>query len=491
MRASILTAIVLSSLCNLALGQHVTVMVSERAAVPELTEDTAAESKGSPDDGSTAASPSAGPEIPGITPMRMRIPLYSSKAPLGSTQELTQVDLQDDLLGYEEAVRRIELSANAYDLELYENLFSLGQAYRRIGDYDNALAAYDRAFHINRINEGLFNTGQQTLIREISDTHFEKGDVSEAFEQQEYLYYLRRRIFRDDPEKTVEAQLAFADWSYGMAELSYHAGLVRSGEFLMMLTLSADSYYNSAMSLLATRDPRHPLLGFISMQRARSNYYTDRFLSLLTGAARPTAPPLATNGLSDSFLLSELYGELQKAGYASGRQALQDRVALLRPQAQESPQELLLALLDLADWNLLFMRRGAADDHYEEAIALVRESMADRLDLLDSSLFAPDLPIRMPAYVPEENSREAFGISPDTQLPRQAWADMEFTVNAFGRAGNVRVLGASPGLEEVITEQLRRQLDDSYFRPVINLESGKRETRTYQVRYYLSFLTAA
>src|SRR5690606_22875873 len=69
-------------------------------------------------------------------------------------------DTRASIAAYEEAVLELEQTSGPFATGLTERLLALGELYERSGDHEAAIATYEKAVHILRVNDGLFTLDQ-------------------------------------------------------------------------------------------------------------------------------------------------------------------------------------------------------------------------------------------------------------------------------------------------------------------------------------------
>ena len=133
----------------------------------------------------------------------------------------------------------------------------------------------------------------------------------------------------------------------------------------------------------------------------------------------------------------------------------------------------LEAYLQLADWDLLYSENGVALDQYERVHALL--ATTDFGEPLIAEIFAPPLPIVLPAFLPNP-----------LQTPTSArYIDVGFEITRFGESRRVEIVGAAPDVSDAAKDDLVGLIKTSRFRPrVTDGEVGR--ASPVVVRYYLN-----
>jgi hypothetical protein len=142
--------------------------------------------------------------------------------------------------------------------------------------------------------------------------------------------------------------------------------------------------------------------------------------------------------------------------------------------AAESPwPEVIRALVELADWDLLYSHNSLAITAYEEAYAEL-EQAGVRQSTIDG-LFSPAMPIVLPVFSPNPL---AAGAAPSAE-----YIDVEFEIRKYGQSRNVRITGATAQVTDADRDSLLRLIKRSRFRP--RIANGQIESAAnVGVRYY-------
>jgi hypothetical protein len=115
------------------------------------------------------------------------------------------------------------------------------------------------------------------------------------------------------------------------------------------------------------------------------------------------------------------------------------------------------ALVELADWDLLFSYNGSAVNRYDEAYALLRRGNVSEAEV--RALFPVDEPVRLPTFAPNP-------LAASESLPKDAgYVDVAFEVSKYGVARKVDVVGMSSESLRGVSKDVGRAVGSSRFRP--------------------------
>ena len=99
---------------------------------------------------------------------------------------------EEGISAYNSAVEEIEYIGGAWDRALVEELFALGLLQQQQGDHDAAVETFDRAIHVNRINDGLHSLQQIPHVERILDSYVALKDWENADLYNNYLFFIQR-----------------------------------------------------------------------------------------------------------------------------------------------------------------------------------------------------------------------------------------------------------------------------------------------------------
>lgn len=409
----------------------------------------------------------------------------------------------DAVQAYRQAVADIERREGQFAATLMESLLGLGQQLQQQGEHVEAIAVLERAEHISRINNGLYDAGLIPIVETLIDSYLAVNDFASVNDREQYLAFLSRKLGEQAPA-SVEAPL-LADMAdsnmttFGLAliETPEDSGLPYDYEALRMRSTGspfAARYY--AVSSLS-RAKGNYAAAIVAMNDA-GDYDAAELLDLerrllettfLLGFRREFAesPHYYMTAARMSANMPNQWNYLRRnsEGYNTGLDAFSRMVARLDDMPGATPEQRVSLQLENADWHLLFGRPNAAREAYIQAWQTAQEEGLDGAAL--ATLFHPDALVQLPVFTARPNSREKFGIDPDTELARDGYVDMEFSVSRGGSVRGIRTLAKSADTSHAVEEQLRRYLKNAPIRP--HVRDGEVVNRdNVRMRFYYTFL---
>jgi len=161
--------------------------------------------------------------------------------------------------------------------------------------------------------------------------------------------------------------------------------------------------------------------------------------------------------------------------YALGRESYRRLITYAEhsPDESEAWRKQLQAYLELADWDLLYARNGAALSEYE----LVYENLKTNglSEAMIASVFAQEVPVVLPTFRPNP-----------LQTPiGERYIDVTFEITKFGEPRRVEIVGVAPNVPDTAKSELVDTIKTSRFRPrIADGELGR--ATPVAVRYYLN-----
>ena len=395
-----------------------------------------------------------------------------------SAQELTGQQTEQERL--EQAVATLEASGDTWHPMIAESMISLARLLQAEDKHTDALVTLERAVHISRVNHGLFSLEQGPAVKMQVQSHLALGEWDEADSLEQYHFYIHSRSLGGGNPDLIPALLSYAEWHLD-------AFADRRGELPTTRLIDAYRLYSVAMSL-------------VDAQPEPEKYPRERYLQRLaylswlmhrTGVQnRPETLYAKTRQVDDEWAERITTGEyrLHNNPFLQGEYVLGQIVAMREQRVAESPPGSSIqremrklhaeAVLDMADWNLLFDRRQRAESVYKQAWDLLAsEDDALKKDGFDRMVLIPSFENFMQ---PEQTMELAQGSSiamatafsatrAMRDQPRQSWpwVTMRFDLTRNGRVTNVELLESSTKINENVRRNKVMALRGSVLRPAL------------------------
>ena len=370
----------------------------------------------------------------------------------GSVEEAQELvkfaALQLETSEYRDAARTINTSVamleehvGRYDPMLVEPLTILGQALHGQGEYPAAIDAYQRAVHVARINGGLHSTEQVPIIYQEADSWVATGDLEHANERHVYAYETLLRAYGPQSVEMVPGMYKLAHWYSQQNNI-----------------FSARGLYQYAAHALSLAYGMQDITLIPALQGIAKTYRLERFppyqnpsQSVVVGFSAGPSPRAVRGGRG-----------MDVNRFSDGEGALQQVVRIQEANPEATVRDLAVAVLELADWNLLFERWTRAFTLYEFSYKMVAEQGQATEEQLASYFGEP-----RPLYLPLPGGPTA----PPTgflAVPTQGFVEMAYTVTERGQVQKLKTVASEP--PELMDFKVRKAMRHARFRP--RIEAG-------------------
>ncbi len=304
-------------------------------------------------------------------------------------------ELTISIKDYRNNISHLELSSGPYSEDLTAPLVSLGILLNENSQYANAEDSLKRALHIHRINNGLHDLSQLPILELIINNNIIQQNWKATNNNYHLYYWLHRRNY----EETDPRMLAVIDKliAWHLLGTNLKAGPHPGEHFIKLLELNeralhiVENYPQQDKLELAKRLYKLALIHYyiaIAVQRGESIgvYLAQKFNPIQKGESYETTSEKIAG---KRFRLS--------------RKLVSRLASLYENKASAVPGSDAIALVYLADWDLLFNRRVNANRGYQMAYSKLIESGFSRENvnafflqpkLLPKSDFFPDLMVK-------------------------------------------------------------------------------------------------
>jgi len=332
----------------------------------------------------------------------------------------------------EARIEELESGAHRYAPELVRPLTLLGDAQAAQGRLDEALDSYQRALHLNRVNAGLVSPEQVEIVYREAEVLKRAGNYEAANDREEYAYFVLTQAYDNYDTRLLPGVYHLAGW-YG-----------RTGNIF-----SARALYEHALRILEANGRDDSLEAIPALTGLAQTYRLERF------------PPFYLADGSDAIYSSTLSGGREPVAvgvnnFPAGEEALQRIVAIHRAQESPDPVAVAEAMLDLADWYLMFDKQSRAVPLYghvwERLAAIEGYDVASRFAEPELLYFPRPSDPRPPPL--EERGEEASG-----------YVDLRYEITDSGYVRRLDTLASEP--EGLMDFRVRKSMRLARYRPML------------------------
>lgn len=377
------------------------------------------------------------------------------------------------------AMIEAELADNgAYSPDLIPLYRTLADIYLEIDGYGDAIDMLEQAQQVVRRNQGLYSLDQADLIEGMIEIEMAITPSEQSIERETDLRELVQR--NPDDARNVGILTRMAGRQMDVVDYLLINGIVPE------LTLNV-----SAVNRLAPfrSAPTASSMAASMLRRSRSSYRAAMRAALSDEQAEISQLFELEDNLIDSFYYELMNPKLRRgtgvyfgrAGslYSGGAGVLGAQLTNIQ-RFSRTPEAVAAAMIEIADWHLMFGSFGRAMGDYQEALAYLRAESGDEERV--AAVFSPARPVPLPAFVPNAN------VYDDLSNVR-GYFDVEIEINRFGGVRDVNVIGQSGNATAAIERRLRRFVYQSRFRPRY-MDGQWQSSDRFVLRYEFGYRTS-
>lgn len=368
----------------------------------------------------------------------------SDKKPLALAEALTllgnaqlgKADLISAEAAYTEALKIVEQHAGSTSARLLDPLRGLGYTLAAAGRDEEAVPHLDRGLLIAHRSYGLFDPGQQGILRQLATSLTRLGRGPEAERHVYYMLRLGERAYGPNDPRMVPILCFVGDW------------YATTGNFP-----PARASYRTAVAIVDKSLGKQHLAAVQPLQ-ALARSYTQEVAYSMRGLRVPRermAPTDADGTSNDSKPLNPRYISVD------GEKALDRALKIVQANAQAPRTMLSDTLIQLGDWYQIKHQPEKALPFYRQAAALDTASPAGESDNAARPLSFPVL-----VYYPLPSLATRNLLLPPDQV-EERFVQVEFTVTNDGGVANAKVTDEN-GTSRQVAEALQA-IRAARFRP--------------------------
>jgi hypothetical protein len=368
---------------------------------------------------------------------------------------------------YLNSVQSAEDSGGVYASDLVEPLQDTGRAYQAEQKHGQAMAFFQRALHLSRVNEGLYSSDQLPVLGYMIESHLAMGQLNDVDYKQNYRFRLQKKLYEPGEPAMTDAINEYSEWQ----RQAYLDGF--SGDTYRRVVDIYD-VHSRAIEAIEANDPNSPQLIPHLYKRMQAEY----LLSEYEGEKEAEFQFTTSNSMEAKFALStdpaiDRFKYLRDFNYRNGLKTMQQIISLQEHQGlQPDPVKLARAKIAQGDWYLWWDSRSRAIQCYEAAWAILADDGSELTDPLD--FFSE------PVELPETQVFHPGKITPPGE--QNALATVLFDVSRHGRARELDIVEQDPAEDMGARIVLFDMLRDMRFRPI--LREGKVVEAEAVVRVY-------
>jgi TonB family protein len=325
---------------------------------------------------------------------------------------------------FTEAAQTVEQHAGAASPKLLDPLRGLGYTLAASNRHKEAVPPLERALLIDRRSYGLYDIGQQSVLRQLAESLVKTGQTADAERHVNYLMQLGERAYgRRDPRQVPN--LCFA--------AAWHADV---GDFI-----GARAIYRHAIMIVEQKlGPNDPTM--VEPLRSLAGTFTQELYYSTLGfrtQSRERMPTDADGSSSESKQINPKYLN------SEGEKALDRAVKILELQPPTAHDTLMATLIQSGDWYQIKHVPDKALPYYRRAAAL-NATLASAAPASDagSTAAAEPAPLSFPVrvYYPSPSHSARTTTLPADQVDER-FVEVQFTVTDEGDVSDAKITGSN------------------------------------------------
>ena len=365
-------------------------------------------------------------------------------------------ELQQTINNYLASIESMQAEHGVYHDRIGEELISLGLAYRSLGKYNEAIDAFNRSLHINRINQGLHNENMLSILELIIETNTRFSDWEALDKNYSYLYWVNQRILGEFNTELLPVIDRLGRWHLNAYELG-------SDPIPFKHLLIAEDLFNDAVKIIETNYGEYDLRQINALYGiAMTNYKIAIHATTSLDFSEVRTSTRSVGRLEAMLEEQDARQELISDGYRGGKESIQRIIEIYEHNPELPTDAHAIALIHLGDWYMLFNRRITAAETYAQANAKLLAGGMQQKDI--------DLLFNKPRSLP------ALSLPIEYDESRQTGAEANYVIARFdvsksGRAVNIEILEAHPAENVYLMRRAKNTIRSARFRP--RIENGQ------------------
>ena len=367
-------------------------------------------------------------------------PIEEALGESGSPLEAVAVDIENAEYAKAEEflapyLRAVEAARHRYHPDLVRPLLLLGDARFGQGDYPGALDSYSQAVQVSRVSDGLFTPNQVEAVYKQSEALQRLGDGEAATRREEYAYEVLARAYGTEDEAMLPGVFRLARWYKDAYNI-----------------FAARALYQQALNIYGANGKAGTPRAIPALQGLAETYRMERF------------PPFYVDDRESPSLLASRPGgrfanydvPLQINSFPVAERALQEVIRIRQKDAGTGPTPVSEAILDLADWHLMWEHFRKAHTLYEHVY-----ERFEKVGSIDAATYFAE-PVLLHFAAPKDPRPPPAGEREDQTA---GFVEVQFQVSANGSVRNMEVVASEP--DGLMDFPVRRSLRSARYRPAM------------------------
>ena len=367
-------------------------------------------------------------------------PIEEALGESGSPLEAVAVDIENAEYAKAEAflapyLRAVEAARHRYHPDLVQPLLLLGDARFGQGNYPAALESYSQAVQVSRVSDGLFTPNQVEAVYKQSEALQRLGDGEAATRREEYAYEVLARAYGTEDEAMLPGVFRLARWYKDAYNI-----------------FAARALYQQALKIYGANGKAGTPRAIPALQGLAETYRMERFPPFYVDDRE--SPSLLANRPGGRFANYDV--PLQINSFPVAERALQEVIRIRQQDVSTGPTPVSEAILDLADWHLMWEHFRKAHTLYEHVYLRF-----EKVGSVDAATYFAE-PVLLHFAAPKDPRPPPAG---EREEQTAGFVEVQFQVSANGSVRNMEVVASEP--DGLMDFPVRRSLRSARYRPAM------------------------
>ena len=332
-------------------------------------------------------------------------------------------------------LRAVEAARHRYHPDLVRPLLLLGDAQFGQGNYPGALDSYSQAVQVSRVSDGLFTPNQVEAVYKQSEALQRLGDGEAATRREEYAYEVLSRAYGTENEAMLPGVFRLARWYKDAYNI-----------------FAARALYQQALKIYGANGKASTPRAIPALQGLAETYRMERFPPFYMDEREPAS--LVNTRPGGRFANYEV--PLHINSFPVAERALQEVIRIRQQDANTGPTPVSEAILDLADWHLMWEHFRKAHTLYEHVYERFQ-----KVGTVDPATYFAE-PVLLHFAMPRDPRSPPPG---ERAEPAEGFVEVQFQVSANGSVRDMAVIASEP--QGLMDFPVRRSLRHARYRPAM------------------------
>jgi hypothetical protein len=414
----------------------------------------------------------------------MAATLALAQTPSGPPDPATdRAELRATTQQQEAEIARLEAEYGTYDPRVGEQLLSQGRAYQQLNEPAKAVEALTRAFHIRRVNDGLYSLGNAPILQSIIAAEIDRQNWDAVDRSYDHLLWIYQRNYQEGDQQLLSMYDKVGRWKIK----AYREQLLDASPYAT-ISAASDLYAKTIELTEARHGATDPKLIDLLYGHALASYHTmieyanrplDEYVDRQGGGSvtyvQQCYPIRLPNGRTSMQCVTVpvtnvgAYARAQqekdfdvRQRFQAARRSLERVIEIYEAHPELPVAGRAAALAHVGDWYMMSRHVNSALTYYQKAWSLLQSSP-------DGQVLLPKMfgePVALPALRLSVDPAKGPAVPESTAQV----LTLAYDVTKDGRVRNARLTDKGTSNNVGLHRKALKNLRSNRFRP--RLENG-------------------